>query len=143
MPKFRIRKQNGRLDWGKLPDWVFTQPDGDYLLEGKPWPKLRSLDQNDYYWGVVMPICLSGMIDAGWEGIPDTKALHELYKSWFTGRTVVNRFTGTQETIPVSSKSMTTKEFSAYVDMVRDYAEQYLNVTIPEPERDPATREKK
>jgi len=135
MPKFRIRKQDGRLDWGRLPEWVRSLPDGDYMLDGKPWPKLRTLDQNDYYWGVVMPICLSGMIDAGWEGIRDTKELHELYKSWFTRQTVVNKFTGTQETIPASTRGMTTKEFSAFVDMVRDYAEEYLNVNIPEPER--------
>lgn len=140
MPRFRIRKHNGRLDWGRLIEWLTAQPDGDYMFDGKPWPELRSLDQNDYYWGVVMPICLSGMIDAGWEGIHDTKALHELYKTWFTHRTIINRFSGTQETIPESTKNMTTKEFSAFVQAVRDYAQEYLAVTIPEPERNPAKR---
>lgn len=141
MPKFRIRKQGKRLDWGRLVQWVMSLPDGDYMLDGKPWPALRTLDQNDYYWGVVMPICLSGMIDAGWEGIKDTKVLHELFKTWFTQRTVINRFSGTQETIPESTKNMTTKEFSAFVDMVKDYAQEYLGVTIPEPERNPAKRQ--
>lgn len=133
MPKFCVIKRDGRISWGKLIEWVQSQPDGDYLIDVKRKQKKRTLNQNDYYWGVVLPACLVGMINEGWE-IFGTDNLHELYKSWFAGRKAINRYTSEVVTFPASSKSMTTTEFSAFVDKVREYAQDYLGITIPDPE---------
>lgn len=134
MPRFSVTKQNGRIDWGRLTEWVASQPDGDYLFDGKRKPKKRTISQNDYYWGVVLPLCLAAMIKEGWE-IYSTDDLHELFKSWFAGRKAINRYTAETVTFPASSKAMTTTEFSAFVDKVRDYADEYLGIQIPEPVR--------
>lgn len=52
------------------------------------------------------------------------------------GEHIINYKTGEVVTLPNSTAAMTTLEFETYVDRLRRYAEQYLNIEIPEPQNE-------
>ena len=52
-----------------------------------------------------------------------------------TADEVVNRETGEIVKFPSSTSSMSTVDFSAYCEKLREYARDYLNVEIPDPDK--------
>ena len=107
-------------------------PNGDYILTVTPNRKTRSNQQNAYLWGVVYPSVLFGLQDAGWE-ITHEEQVHEYCKQAFAAREVINKDTGEVLSLPSSTASMQTAEFNVYVDKIKAFAFEYLNITIPEP----------
>ena len=110
----------------------FQLPNGDYIFTVTPNRKTRSNQQNAYLWGVVYPAVLLGLKDAGWE-ITHEEQVHEYCKQAFAAREVINKDTGEVLSLPSSTARMQTAEFNAYVDKIKAFALEYLNVTIPEP----------
>ncbi len=107
-------------------------PKGDYIFTVTPNRKTRSNQQNAYLWGVVYPMVLLGLQDAGWE-ITDEEQVHEYCKQAFAAREVINKDTGEVISLPNSTARMQTAEFNVYVDKIKAFALEYLNITIPEP----------
>jgi hypothetical protein len=107
-------------------------PDGEHLITIAPYRKTRSNQQNAYLWGVVYPAVLFGLQDAGWE-ITHEEQVHEYCKQAFAAREVINKDTGEVLSLPSSTARMQTAEFNVYVDKIKAFALEYLNVTIPEP----------
>ena len=107
-------------------------PDGEHLITIAPYRKTRSNQQNAYLWGVVYPAVLFGLQDAGWE-IIDEEQVHEYCKQAFAAREVINKDTGEVLSLPSSTARMQTAEFNVYVDKIKAFALEYLNITIPEP----------
>lgn len=110
----------------------YQLPNGDYIFTVTPNRKTRSNQQNAYLWGVVYPAVLLGLQDAGWE-IIDEEQVHEYCKQAFAAREVINKDTGEVLSLPSSTARMQTAEFNVYVDKIKAFAFEYLNVTIPEP----------
>src|SRR5690554_6811916 len=79
--------------------------------------KHRSLNQNAYYWGVVIPHVIAG-IEEAWGETLDPEALHEWMKAKFIPlEPIVNRKTGELMGKRVaSSAALTTTEFADYLD---------------------------
>ena len=97
--------------------------------------KQRTNEQNAYLWGCVYPMVKEGMLYAGWEDILDEEDAHEFCKSKFGNRKIVNRDTGEVENIPHSTSKMDTVEFSTYINSIRDWSSEYLNINIPDPNK--------
>lgn len=110
----------------------YQLPNGDYIFTVTPNRKTRSNQQNAYLWGVVYPAVLLGLKDAGWE-ITHEEQVHEYCKQAFAAREVINKDTGEVLSLPSSTARMQTTEFNVYVDKIKAFALEYLNVTIPEP----------
>lgn len=110
----------------------FQLPNGDYIFTVTPNRKTRSNQQNAYLWGVVYPAVLLGLKDAGWE-ITHEEQVHEYCKQAFAAREVINKDTGEVLSLPNSTARMQTAEFNVYVDKIKAFALEYLNITIPEP----------
>lgn len=110
----------------------YQLPNGDYSITITPNRKTRSTQQNAYLWGIVYPAVLFGLQDAGWE-IIDEEQVHEYCKQAFAAREVINKDTGEVLSLPSSTARMQTAEFNVYVDKIKAFAFEYLNVTIPEP----------
>lgn len=117
-----MKKQfSGRIVKGRLqlahPDafraYTASMKEGEdvYLSVSKRF-KERSLDQNAYYWGVVIPL-LSGHI-----GYFEDE-MHEAMKLKFLYREVPGKI----PTI-VSTARLSTKEFSEYIDRIIAWAAQ-------------------
>ena len=132
--KVTIEKENGLFNLNKLYVWFVQALDGIYLVEVKKVRKPRSNDQNAWLWGCIYPLLLDAMIDAGWE-FTNTEQLHEFFKAQMTADEVVNRETGEIVKFPSSTSRMSTVEFSAYCEKLREYAREYLNVEIPDPDK--------
>ena len=62
--------------------------------------------------------------------------VHEYCKSVFTSDSKINKHTGEIITFPTSTKDMNTVEFVTYVDLLRDWASEYLNIDIPDPTKE-------
>lgn len=110
----------------------YQLPNGGYIFTVTPNRKTRSTQQNAYLWGVVYPAVLLGLKDAGWE-ITHEEQVHEHCKQAFAAREVINKDTGEVLSLPSSTARMQTAEFNVYVDKIKAFAQEYLNITIPEP----------
>ena len=115
-----------------LDETINNLPIGDYVITITPNRKTRSNQQNAYLWGIVYPAVLFGLQDAGWE-IIDEEQVHEYCKQAFAAREVINKDTGEVISLPNSTARMQTAEFNVYVDKIKAFALEYLNITIPEP----------
>lgn len=115
-----------------LDETLDSLPIGDYVITITPNRKTRSTQQNAYLWGIVYPAVLFGLQDAGWE-IIDEEQVHEYCKQAFATREVINKDTGEVLSLPNSTARMQTAEFNVYVDKIKAFALEYLNITIPEP----------
>lgn len=93
--------------------------------------KQRSLSQNKYYWGVVIPAVRGLLLDYGNE--VDDEETHSFLKEHVGKLTtsVVGK-SGRRVAITKSSASLSTAEFEEYLLRVRKFAAQE-GVQIPEP----------
>lgn len=132
--RFLIDKIDGYFNLRTISDFFRTASNGSYMLTITKQRRGRTLNQNDWLWGCVYPILLDGLLDAGWE-FTSVEQVHEFFKKQMAQDKVVNYSTGEIVEIPRSTATMDTQQFSMYVDALRAYAEEFLNVTIPEPNK--------
>ena len=94
--------------------------------------KTRSLPQNSFYWGVVVPMVRQGLLDVGYRvSIEET---HETLKEKFIRKEIVNEDTG--EVLTEISKhtwELSTSEFMDYLAEIQQWAAEYLDIVIPDP----------
>ena len=108
--------------------------DGIYIIEVKKVRKPRSLDQNGWLFGCIYPILLDALLEAGWEFV-SVEQVHEFFKAQMTADKVVNKHTGEIIEFPRSTATMNTVTFSTYCEKLREYAKEFLNVDIPDPDK--------
>lgn len=106
---------------------------GRYRLIIEKLRKNKSNPQLAWLYGQIYPIVLKALNDAGWE-FTTVDEVDEYCKSMFSSREVLNRHTGEIMNVPGLKRDMTTVEMMTYVEAIRDWATEYLNVNIPDPE---------
>jgi len=99
----------------------------------KPFKK-RSNRQNDFYWGVVMPIVQRGLYDATGE-LRDVKNIHYniLLPLFAPTNEIVNVDTGESLLERLTSSEMTTTQFCEYILEVQKWGAEFLGIDIPSP----------
>lgn len=128
-----IEKMHGYFDLKAVYTVLRAAKDGNYSITIKRVHKNRTNDQNGWLWGCVYPILLDALLDAGWE-FTSTEQVHEFFKNQFTKDSAVNHDTGEIVEFPHSTAEMDTVTFSTYVEKLIDYAREYLNTEIPDPD---------
>ena len=93
--------------------------------------KRRSLMQNAYYFGVVLPIVCKGLQDAGYK--VSKESTHEFLKATFFKQELVNETTGEILQTVGSTAQMTTVQMMEYFEDITRWAVEFLNVQIPLP----------
>jgi len=83
--------------------------DGEVSIEIKKWQRDRTLDQNALYWKYISIIC-----SHTGDNIDDT---HEYFKRKFLPPRFVTVL-GQKIRLPASSKKLSTKEFTDYLDQI-------------------------
>lgn len=111
-------------DWSKYFKYMDKLGVGTHIfitVEKITREKTRSLEQNAYYWGVVVKIL------AGETGYTKDE-MHEALKVKFLTYENVKG-------IPtvLSTTKLNTKQFEVYLEMVRRWAAMDLGIVIPEP----------
>lgn len=129
-----IRIENGTLKFKQrstvLSD-IAQMRDGEYVMTIERKRRKRSLMQNSYYWGVVVPLVKEGLLDVGYR--MTTEAVHEFLKGQFAIIEVVNERTGEVLKSIGSTSEMTTSKMMDYFAEITQWAAEYLNVQIPQP----------
>lgn len=133
IPKFRAKVVDDLLpsrirlyeqDMSKYDIWMDNFNIGDHVfvtIEKINKRKLRSLEQNAYYWGAVVKILA--------DEIGYTKdEMHEALRIKFLSYENVNGLPTMR-----STTSLSTVEFEAYMESVRRWASMFHGIVIPEP----------
>lgn len=134
MARLNVDKRDGLFDLRPLYEWFRQVTDGIYRIEVKKVRKPRSNDQNGWLWGCIYPMLMDGLLDAGWD-FTSVEQVHEFFKAQMTADSVVNKETGEIITFPSSTATMDTVTFAAYCDKLREYAKEFLNIEIPDPNK--------
>lgn len=134
MAKVLVEKKGGLFNLAPLYSWFSQVCDGIYRIEVKKVRKPRSNDQNGWLWGCIYPMLLEALLDAGWEFV-SVEQVHEFFKAQMIADKVVNKHTGEIIEFPGSTAMMDTVTFSTYCEKLREYAREFLNIEIPDPDR--------
>jgi RNA-binding protein YhbY len=112
---------------------LFTSlKDGKYLVRVSSYSR-RSLRQNAYYHGVVVPLVRQGLVDAGYDQVTENEEAHEIIKHIFLKREIRSELNDDAITIAGSTAQLTTQKFNDFLGQVIRWAAEYLNVVIPDP----------
>lgn len=109
-------------------------PAGRYRIVVEKARKKKSNPQLGWLYGQIYPHVLQGLIDAGYDEFTNLDQVDAKCKEMFARQEIVNKYTGEIMSIPALKRDMTTVEFSTFVDEIRDWSREYLNVEIPDPE---------
>ena len=94
--------------------------------------KKRSLEQNSYYWGVIIPITKNS-INESWGEVWNTEKTHEFLKSKFLFYEKINQETGEIIRVPKSTTENTTTEQENYCSEIKEFLKEWFNVDCPLP----------
>jgi len=112
--------ENGQIDGIDLLIDKLSNKDGVFFVDIRESRNSRSLQQNRYYWGVVLK-ALSD--DTGYTAEEMHQLMAEKFLSYEKGEHVFVR----------STTSLNTKEFEEYLSQIRLFANTELGIFIPEP----------
>lgn len=128
------RIRNGKLELKQKSVFVSDVAklkDGDYVITIEKQKKKRSIEQNRYYWGVVVPLVKQGLLDVGYR--MTTELTHEYLKEHFNVLELINERTGEILKTIGSTTEMSTSQIMDYFTKITEWAAEYLNVQIPQP----------
>lgn len=139
-----VKRDDGRLHILKsdVPMWKNFQDtckNGYYTIKVTKDKKVRSILQNAYYWGGVIPIIQEAMKEQWGEVLPVTATkeyIHELLKGRYLFYEVCIPDTGEVIKMPRSTTDLSTTEFNEYIDLCRMWAMENLGIDIPEPNQE-------
>jgi len=94
--------------------------------------KKRSLQQNSYYWAVIIPITKNA-INESWGEVWNIEKTHEFLKSKFLFYEKINEDTSEIIRVPKSTTENTTTEQENYYFEIREFLKEWFNVdcTLP------------
>jgi len=95
--------------------WVFNQCPGPIEIVIRKPSKERSVNQNKYYWGVVLALIAEKTGDS-------TNALHRNLKAEFLGP-------------GASTAKLSTNDFENYIEQIKAWAGSEHDIIIPDPDR--------
>jgi hypothetical protein len=106
--------------------------DGKHLLTIKDLRK-RSVSQNAYYWGVMVPIIKKALYDAGYDEVTTNEDAHEVIKHLLLKKRIVSKQTGDVIDISTSTTKLSISEFNEFIERVCRWAAEFLGTYIPSP----------
>lgn len=137
----QIFKKDGYFDLKLIYGFFRAAKDGQYSVTMQRVRKVNTDEQKGYLWGCVYPLVLDALIDAGWDNITDCKQVHALCLDKFAKTKAINYQTGEIVEFPDSTAEMNTVEMMTYTDKIREWAREYLNTEIPDPDPNWRTRQ--
>ena len=123
-PIFKATCQSGKLvfdDREALSRYILNLKDGPVEVIIRRARAQRSLSQNSYYWGVVIPLL------AEYCGYDEPDEMHDALKQRFLSAPIEHGLTRIR-----STSHLTTTEFTDYIEKCRKLAAE-LGVYIPDP----------
>lgn len=100
-------------------------------VEVKVKRRFRSEMQNAYYWGVVVAMIADRLRELGHD--VDRDLAHEFLKGRFLYSELTDPNTGEVMKIPRKTSELATGEFMDYLEHVKQFAAETLDLYIPDP----------
>jgi hypothetical protein len=125
IPIFRGYVEKGRLQLehrDKLDEYIPTLEGKRVEMTIKAESESRSVQQNRYYWGVIVKML------SDYTG-HDQGEMHEILKYKFNPINI--EIDGKEITVGGTTRDLTTTQFKDYNDRIKMWAITALNVTIP------------
>jgi hypothetical protein len=104
-------------------------------IEVKVKRNVRSDVQNAYYWGVVVAMIVERLRELGHD--VDRDLTHEFLKGRFLYSELTDPNTGEVMRIPRKTSELATGEFMDYLEHVKQFAAETLDIYIPDPNEQP------
>lgn len=95
----------------------------------------RSELQNAYYHGVILPCVRMGLKDMGFQEYRTNEQVHDLLKYRFLKTDSANEHGQFIERIK-STTELSTSEFMDFIAEIQQFSAEFLNISIPEPNKD-------
>ena len=134
--QFNCYKKSGRL---YIRNKALFDAEVQNLSEGKEYTlilkskkKQRSIPQNRYYFGVVVPIVFHALRDAGFNEIKTKEDAHDILKLKFL-KTTINSESGEFIERIKSTTELSTSQFMDFIAELQIWASEFLGVNIPSP----------
>lgn len=128
-PIFRATVENGKLHITNGPAFAkyIGSLNGDVMVSVQKKRRRRTIKQNAWYNGVILPLISEKTGET-------TEAVHEAMKMHFNVRIItIGRMV---IPIPGTTTTMTTTDFSEFIERVRAFAASELDLNIPDPNPD-------
>lgn len=133
MPEFFVHIKNEKISNPQVIRKAFQElQDGRYLVKIDKANK-RSLPQNAYYHGVIVPLVKNGLKDIGYNEVRTNEDAHECLKYLFLKKQIPNENTGEVIEILGSTAKLTTTEFNLFIEQVAQWCSEYLGFVLPMP----------
>jgi len=100
-------------------------------IEVKMKKRVRSDVQNAYYWGVVVAMIVERLRELGHD--VDRDLTHEFLKGRFLYTELTDPTSGEVMKIPRKTSELATDEFIVYIEQVKQFAAETLDIYIPDP----------
>lgn len=96
--------------------------------------KIRSNNQNAWYWSQILPAVLYGLTEAGNDGLTIDE-VHSFLKNRFIpeGKSIIIPKSGEQIQISKTTTTLSTTEMMDYCDAIIRFSAEFLNTVIPDP----------
>lgn len=108
-------------------------PVGKYTHTVEKYHKKASHEQFKYLYGVVYPLSLIALNNAGYE-FTNIEQVDLFWKGIFANKEILNRESGEIMKIPLSKSEFKTIDEMTYCDAIRNYCSEYFNTWIPDPD---------
>jgi hypothetical protein len=108
--------------------------DKDVVITFSKPKKSRSNNQNNFYWGVVLPLIQKGLLDATGELRNNDNIHYNILLPLFAPTNeIINIDTGECINERLTSSEMTTTQFCEYIIEIQKWAAEFLGIDIPSP----------
>ena len=144
----------GVFTWSH-PEYVSQQLEQYHEKEVKvtveTYREKRTLRQNAYYWGVVVPLVQKGYRQLGerlslsgadaaitdYLRVMTPEQAHDTLKKDFAYTEMYDDTTGKIFTVPKGTRDMNVEDMVEYIEQIQIWAAEFLGVVIPDPNSQP------
>lgn len=121
----------GKLKCSAFVEWLAAPGRESVTIIASDTKPKRSTPANRYYWGVVVELIYLALKDTGWE--VNREGTHELLRVRFLSEDKPIGNDGEFVTRVKSTTELDSVEFGTYIERCKQFAAEYLNTVIPEP----------
>lgn len=115
----------------RLLQWASQYPGKNVVVKFDRKGSKRSSPQNRYYWGIVIKEITLRLRELGHTWMNDEET-HQLMKLKFNYEQLISEHGEVLE-LPKSTTSLTKTQFAEYVEKIRMWAADFLDIDIPDP----------
>lgn len=136
MKEFVLKISNRRIvNLQEFKSLLNELKDGKHHIAIKDMRK-RSLPQNAYYWGVIVPMVRKGLYESGYDEVQSNDDAHEVIKHIHLKKRIVSKQTGDIIDIAGSTAKLSIPEFNNFIEDVCKWSAEFLSVVIPSPNQE-------